>query len=299
MPHSRSSARIAAALASVLLIGAAAAPAQAQQPDAGERERRVREMQTAANPLEPVASPWIESLTYLEVRDLIRDGHRTAIIPTGGIEQNGPYLVTGKHNVMLESLCPAVAAKLGDALCAPIVPFVPEGNIEPPSGHMRFPGTISVRDATFHALLDDIASSLRQHGFRDIVLIGDSGGNQEGLAAVASDLNERWRGSGARAHFVRDFYDPAWVEAIRYAREDLGVVEPENEGLHDDVYVTAVMMATDPDSVRYRQRVEAGLARINGVDITPKEKTIELGRALIDFRAELTADAIRKAVGAR
>ena len=70
----------------------------------------------------------------MEVRDRLAEGYSTAIISTGGIEENGPYLATGKHNVILRSLCPAIAGNLGNALCAPIVAFVPEGNLDPPSG---------------------------------------------------------------------------------------------------------------------------------------------------------------------
>ena len=254
-------------------------------------------MLSAERPIEAGTSLWIEELTYMEVRDLIAAGHTTAIIPTGGIEENGPYLSTGKHNVILESLCPAIAAKLGNALCAPVVKFVPEGTIDPPSGAMRFPGTFSVRDVTYEALLDDIASSLRRHGFRDIVLIGDSGGNQRGMAAVADVLNERWRDSSARAHFVREFYDPGWEATEDYTEEELGVAETRNDGHHDDIWVTAMMMVTDPAQVRYEQRVEAGLASINGVPLTPLEDTIELGRKMVEFRAEYTANAIRNAIG--
>ncbi len=280
------------------LLAAASVSHAQQRVDDAERERRTQAMLSVENPIAEADTAWIEDLTYLEVRDRIRRGYTTAIVPTGGIEQNGPYLVTGKHNVMLESLCPEIARQLGNALCAPIVPFVPEGNIEPPSGHMRYPGTISVRDSTFHALLDDIASSLKQHGFRHIILIGDSGGNQRGLAAVAEELSERWKDSGTYAHFVRTFYDPAWMDTLQYAREELGVVEPRNDGHHDDIYVTAVMMVTDPASVRYQERVEAGLTTINGVDIAPAEKTIAFGRKLVAKRTELTVDAIRSAIAA-
>src|SRR5581483_747644 len=97
----------------------------------------------------------------------------------GGVEQNGPYLVTGKHNVILRATTEAIARKLGDALVAPIVPFVPEGDIDPPSLHMKYPGSISVTEATFESLLTEICASLRVHGFRRILLIGDSGGNQD------------------------------------------------------------------------------------------------------------------------
>ena len=232
----------------------------------------------------------------MEIRDLIAGGTTTVIIPTGGIEENGPFLATGKHNLILEATCPVIARKLGNALCAPIVKFVPEGDIDPPTRAMRFPGTISLNAATYEALLDDIASSLKQAGFTDIVLIGDSGGNQGGMANVADALNARWAAERTRAHFVREFYDPGWEATEQFTERELGVAEVGNDGHHDDIWVTAMMMVTDPEQVRYAQRVEAGLASINGVAITPLADTVELGRRMIDFRAGLTADAIRRAL---
>jgi creatinine amidohydrolase len=267
----------------------------AQQDDA-DRAHIIQEKLAAPNPLAAGESLWIEELTYLEVRDRIPAGYTTVIIPTGGIEENGPYLATGKHNVIMRSLCPAIAADLGNALCAPVVAFVPQGSIDPPSAAMHFPGSISVRDETYRALLDDIASSLKQHGFRNIVLIGDSGGNQRGMAQVADELNERWKDSGVAAHFVIEFYTPGWEATERYTEDELGVAETRNDGYHDDIWVTAMMMVSDPASVRYEQRVDANLASINGVMITPLEDAIELGRKMVEFRAEYGANAIRRAL---
>ncbi|MEE4302101.1 MAG: creatininase family protein, partial [Pseudomonadales bacterium] len=213
-------------------------------------------------------------------------------------EENGPFLATGKHNLILEGTCPEIARQLGNALCAPIVKFVPEGQIDPPTGAMRFPGSISLSAETYEALLDDIASSLKQAGFTDVVMIGDSGGNQRGMANVAERLNERWAGSGVRAHFVREFYDPGWVATEEYTAEVLGVAETRRDGHHDDIWVTAMMMVTDPDQVRFSERVDAGLASINGVPITPLADTVALGRRMIEFRAGLAADAIRSAIAA-
>lgn len=288
--------RAAAAAAVLATLTLGCMPAVPQDADTAERQREMREMLAAPNPLAPSDSLWIEELTYMEVRDLIREGHTTAIIPTGGVEQNGPFLATGKHNVILRSLCPAIAAELGNALCAPIVPFVPEGNIDPPSGAMHFPGSISVRDETFHALLDDIASSLKQNGFRDIVLLGDSGGNQSGMAAVAEELNKRWADSHARAHFLGEFYTPGWEVTMQYSEEELGIKETKNDGHHDDIWVTAIMMVTDPASVRYTERVRADLASINGIDLRPLEKTVEIGKKMVAYRARYTADVIRTAI---
>lgn len=289
--------RTSSLLTSILLL--APLSAAAQQPDAAEQERRLRAQLAEPRPIAAAESPWIDQLTWMEVRDLIAAGHSTAIIPTGGIEQNGPYLALGKHNYIMEAACPAIARELGNALCAPVVAFVPEGDIEPPTGHMRFAGTIGVRQETYRALLDDIASSLRQHGFTDIILLGDSGGNQRGMAAVASALNERWAGSGARAHFIAEFYNPGYDELERHTAEVLGVEETASDGYHDDILVTAQMMVTDPSSVRHRQRVEAGLASINGVSIADVDQAVALGRRMIEFRAELAADAIRRSIAPR
>lgn len=254
------------------------------------------ELLNLESPIAAGQSYWLEELTFIEIRDLIASGTNTVIIPTGGIEENGPYLATGKHNVILEGTCPAIAEQLGNALCAPIVKFVPEGNIEPPSGAMKFPGTISLSAATYEALLTDIAASLRQAGFNHIVLIGDSGGNQRGMANVARTLTADWQGSATKIHYVAEFYNPGWVETEQFTERELGIAQTTLDGYHDDIWVTVMMMVTDPEQVRYEQRVAAGLDSINGVAISPLADAIELGESMIKFRAEFTANAIRNAI---
>jgi creatinine amidohydrolase/Fe(II)-dependent formamide hydrolase-like protein len=271
-------------LPAVLLLLTHVAPAlgQAASPDP-----------ETPRPIDAFDTVFIEAMTWMEVRDAIRDGKRTAIIATGGIEQNGPYLVTGKHNVILRATTEAVALELGNALVAPIVPFVPEGEIDPPTGHMRYPGTISVRESTFRALLTDVAMSLKAHGFREVILLGDSGGNQEGMAAVAATLAEEWAGSGTGIHYIPEYYDnPRWIEWL----EGRGVVE-ELEGLHDDVRHASIMALVDPAFIRTEERREAGLFRINGVDLDPLEETVALARDLVAYQARVTAEAIRMAIG--
>jgi creatinine amidohydrolase/Fe(II)-dependent formamide hydrolase-like protein len=272
--------------------------AQSSQSEADRAAALAAEL-ASARPIALGQSYWLEELTWMEIRDMVAGGTTTIIIPTGGIEENGPYLATGKHNVILEGTCPAIAKNLGNALCAPIVKFVPEGNIEPPTGAMRYPGSISLSAATYEALLTDIASSLRQSGFTDIVMIGDSGGNQRGMANVATALNKKWAGTDTQIHFVREFYDPGWVETEQFTEHTLGVKENGNDGYHDDIWVTTMMMVTNPDLVRFEQRVEAGLASINGVAITPLADAVKLGSDMMEFRAGFTADAIRSAIAVK
>jgi len=232
----------------------------------------------------------IEDMTWMEVRDALKAGKTTVIIATGGVEQNGPYLVTGKHNVVLRGTTEAIARQLGNALIAPIIPFVPEGDIDPPTVHMKYPGTVSLTEETYQALLTDICRSFRTHGFKHIVLIGDSGGNQQGMKLVAKKLNDQWAGGKSRVHYVPDYYDFA---AVAKWLEEQGI-EQEPEGYHDDFGMTAMMMAVDPASVRTRERIAAGKFTINGVNLAPARKTIEWGHRIINFRAAAAVKSIKE-----
>jgi len=244
------------------------------------------------NPLPAPNTVWIEEMTWMDVRDALASGKTTAIIPTGGVEPNGPWLVTGKHNYVLTANCDAIARELGDALCAPILPFVPEGGIEPQTGHMTSPGTISLRQETFEASLADMARSLKAHGFDQIVFIGDSGGNQRGMRTVAERLDAEW-GSEASAHYIAEYYDYGTVAA--HMREH-GLVPGESDGLHDDPVITLNMFIADPSSVRFEERLRTRQAVINGFSIADRERSLELAREIVDFRARVTAEAIRASV---
>jgi creatinine amidohydrolase/Fe(II)-dependent formamide hydrolase-like protein len=257
-----------------------------------EQQRQLEEQLRQPRPIDALNSVWIEELTWMEVRDAIAAGKTTVIIPTGGMEQNGPYLATGKHNYVLQGACEGIARKLGNALCAPILKLVPEGNFDPPTDMMRFPGSISLREETYRAVLDDMATSFKVTGFQNIIFIGDSGGNQSGMEAVAKTLNERW--GKPMAHFIPQFY--RYADVFAWMEKELGIKEPAREGLHDDYVITTIMMITDPTTVRYDQRVKAGKATINGLSIEPKEKAIEIGRKLLQFRVDQTVAAIQAAI---
>lgn len=245
----------------------------------------------AERTIDALESVWLEELTWLEVRDLLRTGTTTAIVATGGIEQNGPWLALGKHNYVLQLACEQIAEVLGDALCAPIIKLVPEGGFNPPSGHMRYPGTLSLRPETFEAVLEDVTRSLATHGFESIVLIGDSGGNQRGMANVADRLNAEWGES--RVLYISEFYQ--YPEVFEFLEEELGIVEPESDGIHDDFVISSVLMGLDPMLVRHPQRVATGQASINGLSLEPIDEIIEIGRRLLAFRVEQTVEAIHAA----
>ncbi len=261
----------------------------------GSTNATAQELQDVANmprPIEALDNVWIEELTMMEVRDALAEGKTTALILTGGIEENGPYLTTGKHNHVLRVMGESIARRLGDALIAPIVALEP-GN----PANSRSPGTVVLSRGTYEAMLTDMATSLRSQGFQNIILIGDSGGNQRSMATVADALSTGWRGDSGGIYHIPEYYN--YDDVVDYQRDVLGVDEdPRLEGLHDDYYITSIIMNDDPQHVRLEQRIEAGKASINGISIVPIEQTIEHGRRLIEFRTDVTVGAIRQAMAA-
>jgi creatinine amidohydrolase len=241
---------------------------------------------------------FMEEMTWMEIRDALKAGKDTVIVATGGLEQNGPYLVSAKHNIILRATTEALARKLGNALVSSIIQFVPEGDIDPPTGMMRYPGTISLSAATFEALLGDVASSLKNTGFKTIVFIGDSGGNQAGMKKVAEALTTKWSAAGhpARIYFIPEYYQygalQEWVE------KSLGIVQVD-EGLHDDYPISAMMALVDPNSIRLKQRAAKGKDSINGVKLQPLATTQANARKIVDRRVDLTIEALRKAMAAQ
>ena len=149
---------------------------------------------------------FIDDLTSPELQALDPRGRTIALVPIGGTEQNGPHMVLGKHNVRVKALAEKIARALGNALVAPVIAYVPEGGVDPPTSHMRFAGTITVPAATFESVLEYAARSLRASGFRDIVLLGDHGGYQRNEAGRGAAPQSRMVGAHVRVHALAEYY---------------------------------------------------------------------------------------------
>ena len=256
---------------------------------------------TFALPLSCLAAPSfsvvLEELTSTELRERIHHGATTVLIPIGGVEQSGPYIALGKHNVRAAMLARQIAQKLGNTIVAPVVSYVPEGSISPPAGHMRQAGTISIPAAAFEAVLEGAAASLRQHGFRDIIFIGDHGGYQKNEQNVAAKLNRAWskggKGQDARAWALLDYYD---ITQTKYIAElQKRGFSAADIGLHAGLADAALMLATDPTMVRSEAMahgIKPGVA--DGVRGDATRATAELGQIGIKLQVDTSVAAIKQ-----
>jgi creatinine amidohydrolase/Fe(II)-dependent formamide hydrolase-like protein len=238
----------------------------------------------------------LQELTWTELRARIDAGSTTVIIPIGGTEQSGPYVALGKHNARAAALAERIARALGNALVAPVVAYVPEGNIAPPSGHMRFPGTITVPDAAFEQMLASAAESLAAHGFRHVVLLGDHGGYQRDLRRVVDRLNKHWAGSPKHAFVPPEYYAASSTGYAALLRRR-GYRDDEI-GTHAALADTSLQLAVAPSMVRadtLRHASAPGAADgVYGGD--PRRATAALGQLGVDLIVAQTVEAIRKDV---
>ena len=246
----------------------------------------------ATAPAAAAPSVFVDDHTWIELRDRIAAGATTVIVPIGGSEQNGPHMALGKHNARARALAERVALALGDALVAPVVAYAPEGSLAPPSAHMRFPGTVTVPTAAFEATLASIAQSYKLAGFRDIAFVGDHGGYQSSLQAVAQRLNRTWAGTPVRAHAIVEYYRAAEADfgaALRargYGDAEIGT----HAGLAD----TSLALAVDAALVR-PDKLAAPPRATDGTYGDPRRASAELGVLGVNAIVERTVEAIRQA----
>ena len=238
-------------------------------------------MLTAPASMTPTKAPdtvFIDELTWEETRDAMKAGKTVFIVPIGGTEKNGYHMVMGKHNYTVTHAANVMARKLKNALVAPVIQYVPEGDPD-----RQNPGGISLPSPAYDLLLDATARSLKAHGATDILFIGDSGGNQAGMTAVAAKLNEEWQGGTTKVYALTAYYEDgrvhyrAWMQAAFGYNDDL-------IGSHAGISDTAQMLHVNPAGVRKNMMMAWGGPKDSGVSGDPMKATAEIGRMGIEFK---------------
>ncbi len=239
-------------------------------------------------------SALIEDLTWTEVRDAIAAGKTTAIYYAGSTEQNGPHMALGKHNFIARYVSQRVAEELGNALVYPIMPFGPTGDIATKTDHMRFPGSVSVSQDTFGAVAREVALSAIAAGFKNVVLMGDHGGDQEALKTVAGGLDNEWSPKGIHVRYIPDLYYKEKEQMREYLTKRNMAID-QHAGIDD----TSEVMFIDTDGRWIRKDKLAPDNGKMGVEGDPTQASAELGRMFIEFKIQDAVAQIRGLVEGR
>ena len=234
----------------------------------------------ALAPSVQAATVQLEDMSWTELRERIASGATTALLPIGGTEQNGVHMALGKHNTRVRLLAERIAKQLGNAVVAPVLAYVPEGRIEPPSEHMRWPGTITVPEGAFEAALESAARSLQRAGLKHVVLLGDHGGYRKSLERVAA------RVPGV---FVPPEYYRASSADLAAALRARGFTDAQI-GRHAGLADTSLMLALDASLVR-SERLSSSQGE--GADGDASRAQAELGKAGVERIVSVTVEAIR------
>ena len=250
---------------------------------------------SAAAHAAPSQSIYLEELTWPELRADIEAGKTTILVPIGGTEQNGPQMALGKHNVRVHVLVGKIARALGNALVAPVIAYVPEGDVDHPVGHLKFPGTITIPTGAFEQTLEYAAKSFKLAGFRDIVFLGDHGGYQKADEAVAQRLDREWAATPVRAHALTEYYRASEDEFGQLLKSK-GYSEAEI-GSHAGLLDTSLMMATDFALVRADLLGETKPG--DGVHGDPRHSSAALGQLGVNLIVARTVAAIRNDLAQR
>lgn len=239
---------------------------------------------------------FLEDLTSVELRQKVANGATTILIPIGGTEQNGPHIALGKHNVRVKHLAGLIAQRLGNTVVAPVIAYVPEGAIFPPVAHMRFSGTISIPDATFETMLEFTAKSFKQHGFRNIIFLGDHGGYQKNEVRAADKINKAWASDPtSHAYALTAYYEASQTPFIQVLRGK-GFSDAEI-GTHAGLSDTALTLAVDKSLVRTELLAEgAKTGPADGVYGDPRRATVDLGQIGVQIIVDKSVQAIQAAI---
>lgn len=236
------------------------------------------------------SSLFIENMTWPEIKEAIATNKTTVLVPTGGTEQNGPHVILGKHNYIVEYTAGEIAKKLGNALIAPVMAYVPEGQINPPEGHMRFPGTLSISEQQFSDVLESTAKSLKTHGFKVIAFIGDSGGNQAGQKNVAEKLDALWHNEGVRVLHISDYY--SHNQQINYLLNQ--GFNMQQIGGHAGIRDTSELLTVYSDGVRKKFLTDHSNTDFTstGTDGDANKASTNLGKILLDLKIDAAVKQI-------
>jgi creatinine amidohydrolase len=155
-----------------------------------------------------------------------------AVLPIGSFEQHGEFLPLVTDTVIACTIAREIAAAYPAHLLPPLT-------ISCSHEHEAWPGTVSISAATLHAVVRDIAESLRRSGVDALILVNGHGGNY-----VLRNVVQESVGTGTRMALFPGSAD--WDTA----RTEAGIQTPAHSDMHAGEVETSILLHAHPELVR-------------------------------------------------
>ena len=190
----------------------------------------------------------IDEMTWVDVKEKIENGFKTVIFGIGSTEQHGPSLPEKTDALQADVFANIVALELGNTLQAPTI------NVGYSEYHLPFPGTISLRESTLSAIIEDYITSLARHGFKNIILFISHGGNESAVKETLPKMREMYPNINIFYYYTQEIFPAIRKIGQKY---DLTVGEI---GSHAGDMEASIMLYLAGDLVKKGQ---------NGIGIYP------------------------------
>ncbi len=181
----------------------------------------------------PRPSVFMAELTLTQVEEYLDAGGDLVLVPTGSTEQHGPHGPLSTDVIIPTEVCRRVAVRL-DALVAPAVSY----GIS--AGHRGFRGLAYLTSPTFVAVIEDVAFSLAEAGFRRVVFVNGHYTNYHPIITACMNVATRLP-AGTQAWGV-SYWESLPPEQLE---EYLGL----SAGMHANVGETSAVLAVRPELV--------------------------------------------------
>ncbi len=253
---------------------------------------------SGSTPAKPLVQ--IQYMTWPEIYDAIhKDGKTTVLIYNGGTEQRGPQCVLAGHTLVAERTATLIAEKLGNALVAPVLPISPTEVTE------EHPGGVTMTPELFKLVNAAVVDSMAKNGFRNIVLLGDHGGGQAQLAALAKEKEAEFAARGVHVFYCDHVYTVAkkrfdeYLDAHHLPRSAHGGIADTSELLYLDAarFVRPDKITVGDPVPAAGQRPERKLN--NGILGDARGSSAALGRVQIEMKVDAAVEQIRGFLAAR
>jgi creatinine amidohydrolase len=247
-------------------------------------------------------------MTWPEVKAAIAAGKTTALVYTGGTEQRGPQNINGGHTLMGTEIVKTIAARLGNAIWLPVLPYTPN------NASADLPGTIGLTPEILGLILERISEQAIATGFKNVVIMGDHGGGQpQTYAEVAKKLEAKYAPQGKHVFFCDEVYAKAqndfddWLVEHGYPRSSHAGIPDTSTMLFlggDKGWVRKALISTaegDPVPPPGQRRAGSGQSadpnspprKNNGISGDARRSTAALGKQAFDIKIDYAVKQIQ------